>query len=285
MSNIEISKTLLTDIAKISNTRTKSKILKALGRREYDKCAEDVLYWLDPTKHGGIPYVYTLDPHPLSTCNLCGDGATHFFNKLEVHLKLKHGMVKIDSATIKSVFSKVDPVRAFILKPYMEPILRTWEKEPLFVIEKSRDVMATWMMVIAHTWDCCFHRGRQCIMQSKTSSDSNELIKRVKHIYDHQPKFLRDVVKGVYTIGTQRSGEFKLDDIKSEILGFPQGPDIIRQLHPSSVMVDEAAFQEKAADAFAAIKPAIQNGGRYTALSSANPGWFQHLCQDNLANF
>ena len=285
MTHIPITKTLLTDIAKISNTRTKSKVLKALGQREYQRCAEDVLYWLDPSQHDDIAYVHTLDPHPLSTCNLCNDGAAHFFNKLEVHLKLFHSIVNPGPEAIKSMFTKVDPVRPFILKEYMPPIIRAWEKEPLMCIEKSRDVMATWLIITLYTWDTLFHRGRQNIVQSKTSSDSNELVKRAKHIYEHQPKFLRDVVKAVYTIGTQRSGELKLESINSEMLGFPQGPDIIRQLHPSGIFVDEAAFQEKAADAFASIKPAIQNGGRYTAISSANPGWFQHLCQDNLANF
>ncbi len=70
--------------------------------------------------------------------------------------------------------------------------------------------------------------------------------------------------------------------LDSEIIGLAQGPDQIRMHHPSGVFMDEAAFQEKAGDTFAAIKPAIQNGGRFTAISSAAPGWFALVCEDKL---
>jgi len=167
----------------------------------------------------------------------------------------------------------------------MPPIIKYWINEPLLVVEKSRDVMATWLIVALYTWDTVFHPGRQNIFQSKTANDTNELVKRSWHIYQNQPQFLRKVVKGIYNLGGSKSGEFKLDGIHSEILGFPQGPDVVRQYHPSGIFQDEAAYQERAHDAFTAIKPAIQNGGRYTGISSANPGWFQLVCQDRSEEF
>jgi hypothetical protein len=67
---------------------------------------------------------------------------------------------------------------------------------------------------------------------------------------------------------------------RSEILGFPQGPDQIRQFHPTVIFQDEAAFQPLAGEAFAAIKPAIQMGGKFVAISSANRSYFELICKD-----
>lgn len=257
--------------------------MKVLGAQEYNRCAEDVLYWFDPKQHY-IPYVYTLDPHVLYTCILCNNETVHAQNKLNVHLALKHNIKSSSSKTQtrKAYFSTVDPVRPFVLNEYMPPLIRAWEEEPLMVIQKSRDVMATWLIVALYTWDSMFHKGRQNIFQSKTANDTNELVKRARGIYENHPKFLKDIVKATYGLGGSKSGELKFPGIDSEILGFPQGPDVIRQYHPTGIFQDEAAYQEKAKDAFTAIKPAIQNGGRYTGISSANPGWFQMVAQDRL---
>lgn len=281
-SYIPITKELLLDVAKIK-PRQRAKVMKILGKQEYNRCAEDVFYWFDPAQHY-LPYVYTLDPHILYNCILCGDSSTHSKDKLAFHLSIKHGIKSLsnEADVRKRHFTTVDPVRPFVLLDYMPPIVKAWEDETLLMIEKSRDVMATWLIVALYTWDSMFHKGRQNIFQSKTANDTNELVKRSNGIYENHPKFLRDVVKGVYNLGGSKSGELKFESIKSEILGFPQGPDVIRQYHPTGIFQDEAAYQEKAKDAFTAIKPAIQNGGKYTGISSANPGWFQMVCQDRL---
>jgi hypothetical protein len=44
--------------------RVRKALLKELGRREWENCADDVKYWMDATKHA-VPYVYTKDPHPM----------------------------------------------------------------------------------------------------------------------------------------------------------------------------------------------------------------------------
>ena len=70
------------------------------------------------------------------------------------------------------------------------------------------------------------------------------------------------------------------ESLGSEIEGFPKGGDQVRQYHPSGMFTDETAFHEDAGETFAAIKPAIANGGRYTGVSSAYPGWFMLAAKD-----
>ena len=273
---------MLADIAKLSKHRRRKTII-ALGKMEWEKCAEDPMYWLDAERHAAIgPYVYTLDPHPLYKCLVCKDDATHHFNKRDVHLELRHQIVPKSEAELRGYFKELPTTRPFPILEYFEPITRYWVNEQLMVIEKSRDMMATWLIVALYCWDTFFHYGRQNIFQSEDASKTLELVKRAKFIFDNQPKFLRYPHKAQFAAGQNRSGSLVIPSLESEILGFPQGPDQIRQYHPSGVFQDEAAYQEHAGDAFASIKPAIQNGGRFTAVSSANPGWFYLVATDRL---
>jgi hypothetical protein len=141
-------------------------------------------------------------------------------------------------------------------------------------------MMATWLIVALYTWDTLFHRNRENIFQSDDSTKTLDLVERSYFIWDNQPSFLKQIQPATITSGQTRSGILRVPGLVSTILGFPQGPDQIRQYHPSGVFVDEAAFQVEAEAAFMAVKPAIQAGGRYTAVSSANPGFFYASCRD-----
>lgn len=276
---------------KISTLPSKSQreIFKVLGEREFKHCAESPVYWLDASKHPqleqfpkGIPYVYTKDPHLLFTCKECGMGVLP--HKRSLHLSVVHGRVKTRLVEIESEFKELPAIRPFpelLLNAYMLPLIEEWVKNQYFVIEKSRDMMATWMIVALHTWDCLFHKGRQHLFQSQTAPKTLELVQRAYFIAKRQPKFLRDVIGPVvWGKGDHRSGEMYVLKQESEVLGFAQGPDQIRQFHPSAVFQDEAAFQIEAESAFAAIKPAILMGGKFVAISSANRSWFEKICRD-----
>jgi hypothetical protein len=159
------------------------------------------------------------------------------------------------------------------------------QTEPLLVVEKSRDMVATWTIVMLYTWDTLFHEGAQNILQSLTAAKAYDLVDRGWRIYKHQPAFLKRVHRATRTKGDMKGGVLEVPSLGSAMMGFPQDPDTVRQFHPRGLFQDEAAFMPKAGDAFAAAKPTIQNGGRYTAISSANAGWFQCVCEDKLGNY
>jgi hypothetical protein len=284
MSNyIEITESLMADVARLQPSERR-KVLKVLGKQEYDRCADDLHYWLDSSQHL-VPYVYTRDEKPLYTCNMCverGEFNPHMFHKLKDHLKTRHDINHADSRQIRAYFTELPTVRPFPYDlPYIKPIAETWLNEQIVLVPKSRDMVATWQIVAYYTWDSYFHRGRQNFFQSEKAGKAKSLVRRAEFILKQMPKFLQ-LYKFVYGVGEANSGQIIIQGIDSEIIGLPQGPDQIRMHHPSGVFMDEAAFQVQAGETFAAIKPAIQAGGRLTAISSANPGWFQLACEDNL---
>lgn len=283
----ELTEDVLREVARLP-VKSRSQAMRLIGKMEFQKCAEDPIYWLDASKHvktprwpGGMPYVFTYDPHPLYECKECKMEVLR--EKRVTHLEIAH-KVRIKSIKeLNSTFTEMSHVRPFTVMDYMPPIVEVWEKSQLMAVEKSRDMMATWLIVALFTWDTLFHFGRQHIFQSDDAPKSLELVQRVNIMYENQPKFLKDAVgRGTFSKGGSRSGEFFIREgtEHSEILGFPQGPDQIRYLHPSGVFQDEAAFQTEAGAAFAAIKPAIQAGGKFVAISSANRSYFELICRD-----
>ncbi len=253
--------------------------MKVVAQEEWQRCADDILYWLDPDRHL-MPYVYTKDPHPMHVCNHCSDGEAYGFDKRHIHLLNRHKIEASTEGELRVNFHELDTIRVFTMKPYFQPIIEAWLREPFLAVEKSRDMMATWLVVVMYTWDTCFHKGRQNIFQSEDATKSRDLVDRAFTAYNNQPKWLRDLHKATVAEGGNRSGILKVPSLQSELFGFPAGADKIRQFHPTGVFSDEAAFNPEAGETFAAIKPAVQNGGRYTAISSANAGWFFRVCRD-----
>ena len=281
----QLTEEILEGLSRIS-PKARKDALGVIGKLEFEHCSEDPLYWLDQGQHvktkrypRGLPYVFTEDPHILYECKLCK--ADVFGNKRGVHLEINHNLKVSSISGLRDAFNELPHVRPFTLIEYMPPIIEEYLRAQFFAVEKSRDMMATWLMVALSTWDVLFHKGRQHIFQSQDAGKTLELVKRASIIYDNSPAFLKQVI-GPLTFGkgNTKSGELFVLKQKSEILGFPQGPDQIRQFHPSLIFCDESAFQVLAGDSFAAIKPAIQQGGKYITISSANRSFFELVCRD-----
>ena len=284
-SSLVLTPDLLGRIAALPKS-SRAKVMGLLGQAEFDRCADDPLYWLDASRHvvtsewpGGQPYVFTKDPHKVYTCRTCE--AEVFEDRRAGHLEIVHKEASATLHRLREAFTLLPAIRPFPIFEYVPPIVRAWQDAQYFAIEKSRDMSATWLMVALHTWDCMFHDGRQHILQSEDAFKTLELVQRAHTIYSNTPAFLRKAIgPATYSKGTTKSGELYFDARGSEILGLPQGADQIRQFHPSAVFSDEAAFQVDAGATFAAIKPAIMQGGKYVAISSANRSWFEKVCRD-----
>jgi hypothetical protein len=59
----------------------------------------------------------------------------------------------------------------------------------------------------------------------------------------------------------------------------PQGGDVLRQHTASGLFIDEAAFQPDLAASIRAAQPMLKGGGRIDCVSSAEPGYFEELCE------
>ena len=281
MVNYTFDKKFLEAVGKLPK-RSRIQALREIGKIEWQRCAEDIFYWIDERKHPAMPYVYTHDPHIYYICGICNDGNTYEGKHRKNHLKIIHQIEVGSTLEMMKYFKEIPTTRPFPLEDYMPPIIEAWLNEQYVFIQKSRDMKATWLTVAMYTWDALFHEGRQHIFQSEDSTKTFDLVKRSWIIYKNQPKFIRQIHPAHPSAGIAKAGVLRIDTLNSEIMGFPQGADQIRQYHPSGVFLDEAAYLVEAGPTFTAVKPAIESGGKFTAVSSANPSWFWKACIDEL---
>ena len=166
-------------------------------------------------------------------------------------------------------------VRPFPLreeKPYIWEIIDTILAEPVLAVEKSRQLLVTWIACMYSLWTAKFHKNRLVFLQSKKEEDAANLVfntewqnARISFIESNLPTQLRSDVSSSYAkLSFKKEG--------SLIWGIPEGGDQIRSYTPSLVVSDEAAFQPEFQEAWKALIPAIKGGGRVLIISSARNG-------------
>jgi len=162
-----------------------------------------------------------------------------------------------------------EPVKPFpIDKPYLLSAAKVWLESYLLFIEKSRQLMFSWLLIILHLHLAQFTPHRRIFFQSKREDDAKAMIDRAWFVWESQPTWIKTLHPATRTT---TKIEFANG---SEIVGIPHGPNVLRQYTSSAVLSDEQAFQEDAEESFGAAMPTITGGGRFTGVSTANPGFF-----------
>ena len=149
-----------------------------------------------------------------------------------------------------------------------------FDNSGMLAIEKSRQIMATWLVAAYCLWRAKFRSHQLVLWQSKKEDDAANVVfdkdmqnARMSFMETTLPPELRS------RVDTSRCN-LRYPDTGSRIWGIPEGADIIRSNTPSVLVSDEAAFQPEFASAKDAAMPAVKGGGQLVALSSAAPGAF-----------
>ena len=165
-------------------------------------------------------------------------------------------------------------------KQYLRDLAELFLSEQLLIVEKSRQMMVTWIMIACHLWEAMFHKGKRIFFQSKKEFDANNLVDRAKFIYRHLPAVTQKLFPANMPMAYLRLEFGKHDSV---IQGTPQGDSVLRQYTASRIFSDEMAFQEEAEEAYIAAKPTIVGGGRFVGVSSPNfENFFYRLKADEL---
>ena len=178
---------------------------------------------------------------------------------------------------------KENPIKKFITDsdPYIEPleyIAKRIVEERILAIVKHRRMRMTWTCCAIYLWDAMFFEGRFNVLCSKKEEDSDELVQRCKFIYDNIPDHIMPYKPKM----TYKYTEMKFPETGSIIKGFAQGADQLRQRGCSRILADEFAFWPDAENAFVAMKPTLQGGGKVCLLSTRYPGFFKRIVEDTI---
>jgi hypothetical protein len=171
----------------------------------------------------------------------------------------------------------LNPIQQYPADPWAEIITYEWLNTKLFCLPKSRRMIMSWLMTFLHLHLVMFHEGVSIYFVSDKEEKSDELVKRAEFILKYIPddQILKPEYKGSYCY-------LEFPKLNSFIQGVPMGADQLRQYTATAIMADEFAFWSKARETYMASVPTIQGGGRFTALSSPQVGFFKDLCFDKV---
>lgn len=173
----------------------------------------------------------------------------------------------------------ISPVKLFPDKPYIAPLVKIYEEEQIINVEKSRQIMASWLFGCLGLHEAQFFDYRLVLIISKKQEDAFKLVQRVRNVYAFQPQWLKNLCPIDKPIKDQPQGHLMFKN-GSHLMGLPQGADQVRSHTASLILVDEAAFQDELEQTLEACAPSIFGGGKLVVFSSANPGAFQKRCEE-----
>jgi len=168
------------------------------------------------------------------------------------------------------------PYRPFPNKPYFRPIADAFQREPVLFVEKSRDLMLSWLCVGLFTHAVMTTDGIEVLFQSQKESKAFELVAYAKTLYERQKPEIQAAYPLTGKLTSQPDGMLEFAN-GSRIIGIPGGADQIRSFHPWGLFQDEAAFMPEAGKAYDHAVPVCQ---KIVVVSSAGPGWFADFVKD-----
>ena len=160
----------------------------------------------------------------------------------------------------------LDPERGVAHFPdwyYLHRLVGASCRERFLLVPKSRQMLVTWTMVALAVWRAMFREHGVLLFLSRNERCAEELLERARFILDHLPRALRP------RLSSNSKEEIAFRTLGSRLLSLPASPNGPRMYSPSSVFWDEMAFTPYDEPIWAALKPALDSGGRFVGVSSS----------------
>lgn len=181
---------------------------------------------------------------------------------------------------VKTIDEKdlMHPIKSFEIKPYTPFLVKEFIENNRLNVAKSRQVMATWTFAALALHTAQFYPYRKIFVISKKEGDAFELVKRMRHIYSSQPRWLRMICPLEKPFKDQAQGSILYKN-GSECRGLPQGADQIRMNTASVILIDEASFLDQLEETYKACAPSAGDTGKIIVFSSAGTGYFGSMVE------
>ena len=164
---------------------------------------------------------------------------------------------------------------------YVQALFRLLQIKRIVLVEKSRDMMVSWICVAYLTWEAMRVPRRGVIFQTQKEDKAVQLIDYAKCLYGNQPLWLQENFPLVKPADKQAGLELQFAN-GSYLVGIPGGANQIRSYHPWGYLNDESSFQPDAGECYNEALSAVK--GKIIFNSSAGPGWYADFRHDIVRN-
>lgn len=165
----------------------------------------------------------------------------------------------------------------FKLWPAQAELLWALLLNRLVLILKSRQLGVSWICCWYVLWLCFWQAGKLALLLSRGQDEANEMLRRVRVLYERLPEWIRQAGPVVVKLNTEEIAWSN----GSRVQSLPASPGSGRSYTASVAIMDEAAFMAYASEVYTAMKPTIDAGGQLVILSTANgrANLFYTLCE------
>ena len=153
----------------------------------------------------------------------------------------------------------------FVLRDAQLETIEAWMQDRYSIVLKARQIGFSTLVAAYAVWLTYFYPDRHIIMLSRTERDAVKLLEKAKYGFKLLPQWMKD--RGPLWEARQTQLAFSNE---SKIESLPSGNDPARGESVFLVIVDEWAFLPNPAEAWSAIEPIADVGGRVIGLSTAN---------------
>jgi hypothetical protein len=161
--------------------------------------------------------------------------------------------------------------------PYIPEVFDLLQAERIVWLEKSRDMLVSWICVAYLTVEAMKVPERGVLFQTQKEDKVKELVRYAKCLYDHQPAWLKEAYPLSKSMRLQSDDSLEFAH-GGKIIGVPGGADQIRSYHPWGYLNDESSFQPDAGECYNEALSAVK--GKIIFNSSAAPGWYADARRD-----
>ena len=153
----------------------------------------------------------------------------------------------------------------FVLRDSQKETVRSWLTHRANIALKARQVGFSTLISLFGFWQCFFYPDQKVIMISKGQREARDLLGiHAKYAHQFLPEWMLDL--GPQVEWTQDQAKFS----NGSILRSMPSKHPARGSSATLIVVDEIAFLENSDEAYAAIEPVFDVGGKIIVLSTAN---------------
>jgi hypothetical protein len=182
------------------------------------------------------------------------------------------------------------PAEKLYLKAIIDALFGKWR---VVLVEKSRQMMMSTVVMLCAYWLASFREGRAILVSKQTEEESLELVEaKIVGTYLRTPQWWKDAVPMV--VGRRTTGNISAP----KRLVFPKTDSMIRAVKQNAAVrafrggttslgvIDEAAFQEEFPAMIQALGPAATRIWAITTANTGNPGAekFAEMVSDGLGS-
>ncbi|HUW03028.1 MAG TPA: terminase family protein [Acidimicrobiales bacterium] len=133
------------------------------------------------------------------------------------------------------------------------------------LVLKARQIGFSTLVAIFALWNAAFHPDRPILMLSRTEREAIKLLQKSKYAFQFLPEWMK------FRIGPINMTQTRIEFTNgSYIESLPSASDPARGESAFLIIVDELAFLPNSEEAWSAIEPVADVGGRVIMLSTAN---------------